>query len=143
MGTQTEAEVMPAGAAGPGRQLSRPDGIGARAQSPVWLPLAAPAAGEGQFERELHRLRREVLWQAAVEYLGDEYVFVDAAIRELMQCLPKGSRERKLAWRLQSCAQHLTLGAVEVCLTLVPMLQKLLPFASAEELLAALKGGDA
>ncbi len=88
--------------------------------------------------REFYQLKREVLFEAVCAELGDKGIFADAAIAELIHRLPSDTVESQLADRLDGMPQDLVATAIEVCLSLLPRLEELLPYNSGAEVLEAL-----
>jgi len=93
-------------------------------------------------EESLSLLKEDVLAAAVLARLGERFNFADAAIRYLVGNLPKGSIEHTLACALDGQVWSMLTDAAAMGMRLGPRLQALLPYETAEQLLAALKAGD-
>ncbi len=91
-----------------------------------------------EHDQNLYELRRDVLTDAAILRMGDEYAFIEAAVAELMASLPQGSRERQIAGQLEDAAQRVAVGIAAACMDLLPLLDQLVPYKAPQEILDAL-----
>lgn len=100
---------------------------------------------EDEHDKNLDRLKRDILGTAILGRLGERYLFMESALHYLARSLPADSIESCLAYKLYDEIYFLLLDAAGEALELVPKLQELMPCETSGDLLAALEsdGTDA
>ena len=102
-----------------------------------------PEWEDWDYDGTLFNLKVDLLQEAVLARLGDDYRFVEAAIRHFMSHLPAGSVESALAHELECSVYFLVKDTVAACLDLVPRLHKVFPWEDPVDIYGAMMGGEA